>query len=94
MEDKDKAYLVKLLTILVMAFFTGILTGSIYPETGNIGRLGILIFLAASVGSSFFVKSKYDLSEMSDVQILRHGVIVTFLTYIFFWVTIFQFVYF
>ena len=91
MNDKDKAYMIKLVAILVTAIFAGIITGSIYQENGGIALIGFGLWLGVSLISSWYVKMKYDLSSMSNTQIIRHGIALGFLSYIFIWSIIFQF---
>ena len=92
MEDKDKAYLVKLLAVMVASIITGILTGLIYTPGTSIAGIGFLVFFVVLLVMSFVIKTKFDLSDMNNVQIIRHGIMVCFLIFLFFWTTIFQFV--
>ena len=44
------------------------------------------------IRNSYFLKSKYDLGEMTNSQIFRIGIVIGLLTYIFLWTVIFNFI--
>ncbi|MHA2171421.1 MAG: hypothetical protein ACXAB7_16155 [Candidatus Kariarchaeaceae archaeon] len=98
MNDRDKSYLVKLVGTIIAAFIAGIVTGLFYSDSDDASfggtdssRFGWLLWLISSIGLSVFIKQKYDLGEMTNVQIFRHGIFVGLLNYIFFWTVIFNF---
>jgi hypothetical protein len=91
MEDKDKAYLLKLLASIGLSLISGIITGISFDEGANIWWLGFLLFFGVQAGSIPILKSRFDLKEMTDMQIFRHGIFVGLLMYIFFWTVIFDF---
>lgn len=92
MDDKNKAYLVKLLSIMVLGVIIGFVTGTTYdPGNSSPGSIGFLSFIFVELGLSYLVKRKYDLRDMSDTQIFRHGIALSLLIYIFIWAIIFNF---
>ena len=94
MNDRDKSYLVKLLGSLVLGVIAGITTGIIYTpgrEGITTGWIGLLIFIVGFGLLSWYINEIYDLQEMSTQQIIRHGIFVSFLSYLWLWVVIFQF---
>lgn len=98
MNDFDKSYLVKLLVTITMAFITGIITGTRYDPDNppgysglDNGSLGFLIWFITTLIMTYYIKTNFDLSDMTNVRIFRHGVAIGFLSFIFFWVVIFQF---
>lgn len=98
LNDKDKAYIVKLSGILISAISMGIFSGLNYDPMGDgnidgvaIGRLGFFVLLVMMLALSQFIKMKFNLSDMTNMQIFRHGIFVGFLSYLFFWTMIFNF---
>ena len=98
MNDVDKSYLVKLLGTIFMAFVTGIVTGERYDALNPPGytgisnsSLGFLIWFVTTMVLTFYIRNKFNLADMTDFRIFRHGVAIGFLSFIFFWVVIFQF---
>jgi len=93
MTDKDKSYLLKMLGTILVAILSGIITGSMYNSgSTSTGAIGFSIWLASLLGFSAFIKFQFDLREMTDVQIVRHGILVGFFMYLFFWTVIFNYV--
>ena len=96
MVDKDKAYLIKLLSAIGASVITGILTSILYDpnSTGgsSIGWIGLIIYIITLVVSSFFVKAKFRLDkEMTNGQIIRISIFMSFMTYVFLWIVLFNF---
>ncbi len=99
MNDKDKSYLVKLLGVITASIITGIFTGIRYKASHDYtgisnGYLGLIIFLGISAILSYVIKIKFDLSEMTDIQIFRHGIMIGGISFLFFWTIIHNFIYF
>lgn len=92
MEDKDKAYLLKLLASIVLSLIAGLITGIAFePKVTNLWWLGFLLYIGVQAGSIPVLKSRFDLHEMTDMQIFRHGIFVGLLMFIFFWTVVFDF---
>lgn len=92
MEDKDKVYLIKLFVIIMGAILSGIITGLTYNGEGNTWVIGFGIFILLEILISYFLKTKYDLGEMTNSQVFRIGIVIGLLTYIFLWTVIFNFI--
>ncbi len=96
MNDKDKSYLVKLIGTLIAAVIAGIITGIIYtpgqPGLLSTGQIGFIIWVIAVLVLSYYIKIKFDLKDMSNQQIIRHGIFLGFLSYIFIWTIIFDYI--
>jgi hypothetical protein len=94
MTDIDKAYLVKLLGAMGAAIIAGIVTGVMYApnEGAPTGLVGSLLWLATTIGFTFLIKMNFDLGDWTNVRIFRHGVFVGLLTYLYIWVTIFNYI--
>ncbi len=95
MTDIDKAYLVKLLGTMIAALIAGIISGVTHTEGGgtSTGLLGWFIWIAVSIGFTILIKIKFDLGDWTNIRIFRHGVFVGLLTYIYIWVTVFNFIF-
>ncbi|MHA2250249.1 MAG: hypothetical protein ACXAD7_07800 [Candidatus Kariarchaeaceae archaeon] len=100
MNDKDKAYLVKLVGTIIAAVISGIICGTQYSEeegasfgASESGLTGFSIWFGVTLGFAYFIKAKYDLGEMTNQKIFRHGIFIGFLSYIFFWTVFFNFLY-
>ena len=96
LNDFNKSYLVKLLGTIFVAIITGIITGNRQlagVEGITNGWLGLLILIGTLVGFSFLIKSQFDLSDMTDMRIIRHGILICSLSFLFFWVVVFNFIY-
>ena len=95
MKDGEKAYLVKLLGTITTAIIMGFISGLFYPDTIDgiaIGRLGFFVWFLVTLGLTYWVKYKYDLSEWNDKRIFRHGVFIGFFHYLFWWTVWFNIV--
>ena len=95
MTDIDKAYLVKLLGTMGAALIAGIISGTTHTEGAGTttGLWGWALWLVASIGFTFLIKFKFDLGDWSNIRIFRHGVFVGLLTYIYIWVTVFNYIF-
>ena len=95
MTEIDKAYLVKLLGTMAAAVIAGIISGVTHTEGGgtSTGLWGWFIWLIASIGFTILIKFKYDLGDWNNIRIFRHGIFVGLLTYIYLWVTVFNYIY-
>ena len=95
MKDGEKAYLVKLIGTIVTAMTMGIISGTLYPDTidgTTSGRLGFFVWFITTLGLTYWIKFKYDLSDWNDKRIFRHGLFLGFLNYIFWWSVVFNLV--
>lgn len=92
LDDVDKVYMLKLIAILVGAILSGIISGSVYEPGTRIAWIGFSSFFILFVGTSYAGKFYYNL-ELTNVQLLRQGIFLLFVIFIFFWVVIFNFVY-
>lgn len=95
MNDKDKSYLVKLIGTMIMAVVASIITAIVYqkgqPVGISTGWLGLIIWFVSVLVLSYFIKIKFNLSEMTNMQIIRHGIFVGFLTYLYIWIVLFDY---
>ncbi|MCY3411659.1 MAG: hypothetical protein INQ03_08520 [Candidatus Heimdallarchaeota archaeon] len=96
LNDFDRSYIVKFVGTIIAAIITGIITGlrSKAGADGGFtnGWLGWLIFIVVTGGLTYYIKANYDLKDMTDVRILRHGIFVGFLSYWYFWAVIYNFI--
>jgi len=94
LNDRDKSYIVKLSGTIIAAILYGVIGGANYANeeiTGQPnGRLGFLIWLLVTLALAQVIKMKFNLADMTDMQIFRHGVFVGFLSYLFFWIIFFN----
>ena len=94
MNDKDKAYLVKLLAVIIASIFTALITGLRYEQAATgftNGWLGLTIFFSTSIGMAYYIKDRFDLADMSNMQIFRHGIAIGFFSFLWIWIIVFQF---
>lgn len=95
MNDKDKSYLVKLIGTMIMSVVASIVTAIVYqkgqPAGISTGWIGLIIWIISVLGFSYYIKIKFNLTEMSNSQIIRHGIFVGFLTYIYIWIVLFDY---
>ena len=95
MNDIDKSYLVKIIATIILAIFTGIITGFMYEPNStaiSAGMIGFSLWLIGSVASIYILNLYFDMGDWTSVRVFRHGVFVSLLTYLFFWIVIFNFI--
>lgn len=94
LNDKDRSYLVKLLGIIFVGIIMGFVSGYIYntQENQSSGFLNLFVLLVTIAGLSYYIKKKFDLSDMTNSQIFRHAIMIGSLSYLFFMVVVFNFV--
>ncbi len=96
MNDKDKAYLVKLIGTIFAAIIAGIISGTQFSPDSSFSAsdsatTGWLIWIISTLLLSWFIKFKYNLEGMTNLQIVRHGIMIGLLNYVFFWTVVFNF---
>jgi hypothetical protein len=94
LDNKEKAYYVRIMGSLTIGIISGIISGSIYVPGENallISRIGFGLFWAQTFILAYFTRSFYNLNDWSHKKLIFHGLIVGFFFFLFFWIVIFNF---
>ena len=95
LNDIDKAYYIKLGGGFFGGLLAGILAGLIYNSSQDTALMQIIgwgIYFAQLFGLTFLTNKMYDLGKWTFVRSLRHAILMTFLVYLYMWITVFNFI--